>query len=94
MRVRLEDVVHEMEDIDLLLHIVVNLPTSYDTVVEIVQDDFNNGSLTLEVLRTKLNAKFKRLHKVSERNEEKGLYIAYKKGSIKCKLQVLWKVRA
>ena len=50
LRVRLTDVGHKMEDVDFLLHIVVNLPASYDTVVEIVQDGLKDGSLTLEIL--------------------------------------------
>ena len=64
---------------------MIILPASYDTVVEIVQDDLKNGSLTLEVLRNKLSAKFKRLHKDSEQDEEMGLFLVHKKGTRKCK---------
>ena len=85
LKVRLQDVNHKMEDMDLLLHIVVNIPASYNTVVEIVQDNLKNGSLTLETLRSKLNIKFKRLHKDSKQDEEKGLSLVDRKSLIKCK---------
>ena len=84
-RVRLEDTGHKIEDVDFLLHIVVNLPASYDTVVEIVQDGLKDGSLSLDTVQTKLKAKFKRLQKMTDIHEEKGLFHADKSDSMKCK---------
>ena len=84
LRVRLADVGHKIEDMEFLLHIVVNLPARYDTVVEIVQDGLKDGSLTLEILRAKLKAKFKCLKNFMDTDEEKGLSIVDRKSLTKC----------
>ena len=63
---------------------MVNLPACYDTVVAIFQDGLKDGSLYLDTLRTKLRAKFKRLQKVADTDEEKVLLHADNKYSMKC----------
>ena len=45
---------------DLILHILNNLPKTYETTEEICEDDLTRGILTFETLRERLRAKFRR----------------------------------
>ena len=49
-----------ISDDDLLLHILCILPEEYDNTIEIAEKDMASGSLTVEDLKVRLNARYKR----------------------------------
>ena len=49
-----------ISDDDLLLHILCSLPEEYDNTIEIAEKDMASGSLTVEDLKARLNARYKR----------------------------------
>ena len=50
----------DISEDDLILHILNNLPKTYETTEEICEDDLTRGILTFESLRERLRAKFRR----------------------------------
>ena len=61
-----------MDDNDLIIHILYNMPKEYDMVVEQLEDDLQakgSNKLMLEQVRDKLCLKFQRL-KINRDNED------------------------
>ena len=65
-RRRLITLGHKMDDDDILIHILNNLPTEYETVIEISEEDLTLGKLTLQVLKQRTRARYARLSKKSD----------------------------
>jgi hypothetical protein len=72
----------EITEDDLILHILNNLPKTYETTEEICEDDLTRGVLTFENLRERLRAKFRR-NKMSDsiKRDEVALYAKQFKGT-------------
>ena len=62
-----------MSEMDLILHIMCNVPQEYNTEIKICDEGIKNGSLTIKELRRKLNARYKRLQARDGNEDEKGL---------------------
>ena len=71
VRARLKKMNHTITDDDVLIHIVNNLPKEYDELVERLEEKIgaDQDELTIDELRTKLNAKFRRLQLRSGRRK-------------------------
>ena len=66
MRQRLRNMKATISDDDLIIHILNNLPTEYNTIVEQLEDAISStgdDKLTLERVRDKLRIKFQRIKK-------------------------------
>jgi len=63
MKRKLEIMGSPMSELDLIVHILHNLPTEYENTVEILENELENDSLDLEKLQDKLRSKFERLNK-------------------------------
>jgi len=57
---------------DLMMHILGNLPSDYDTLVPNLRKDLNAGTLTIEQIRTDLNAHYKKIGKRKDDAEYEG----------------------
>ena len=72
----------EITEDDLILHILNNLPKTYETTEEICEDDLTRGVLTFENLRERLRVKFRR-NKMNDymKRDEVALYAKQFKGT-------------
>ena len=70
-----------MSDLDFMLHIVSNLPSCYDTIVDMCQKDLRQDTLTIKSLSQDLITKFKQMNKDEDYTalaaSEGGRYIKY-----------------
>jgi gag-polypeptide of LTR copia-type len=73
LRRRLEVMDAKMDDVDMVVHIINNLPAEYDTMVETLEGELDLGSLTLGKLKERLRAKYVRIKKSDGDVEEKAL---------------------
>ena len=48
LRRRLEVMGSAMDDLDMVVHVLNNLPSEYDTMIETLESDFDSGNLTME----------------------------------------------
>lgn len=62
-----------VNEMDMILHIISNLPDAYDTTVEICDKKLREGTLNLKELLLKLRMKFKRTNKGQVNQGEKAL---------------------
>ena len=62
----------DMSDIDFITHVLQNLPEEYEVVVESLESRLEDTTKKLEIeeVRTKLNARFARMSKQKEKNED------------------------
>lgn len=51
-------------DDDLMAHALNNLPSDYDAITDGLERQFNEGKLTLDILREKLQSRYKRLAQI------------------------------
>jgi hypothetical protein len=62
MNRRLEGMGYKMSEMEIIVHILNNLPREYESVVEQVEADLDNGlTVYLDKVRNKLRAKFVRI---------------------------------
>ena len=69
-RRRLKTLGTNMEDEDVILHILNNLPKEYETVVELCEEDLSRGNVNLNVVKERIRARYNRLQKVNENSDE------------------------
>jgi gag-polypeptide of LTR copia-type len=50
-----------VEDTDMMLHILNNLPKEYETIVDWVTKELSNKTLTLESIQENLQEKYERM---------------------------------
>jgi len=76
---------------DMMLHILNHLPTTFETTVEICEDDLTKGTLTLEILRERLRTKY-RCMKMNDsvKTDSVVLYTRQFKGMCKVCLRKNW----
>jgi hypothetical protein len=52
-----------MSDMDLMIHILQNLPNEYETTLELLENDLENKVASLDQIKEKLRSKFEWLGK-------------------------------
>jgi DNA-binding ferritin-like protein (Dps family) len=52
-----------ISDEDVILHILNNIPKEYATTIEICEEDLTGSQLTLQLLKDRIRAKFRRIQK-------------------------------
>jgi hypothetical protein len=74
LRQRLKGMGHQMTDLDVVIHILNNLPKEYESVVESLETDIDNDiHVDIEQVTAKLQAKYKRFTRLKPtRGLEKG----------------------
>ena len=74
LRIRIEQQGSKMEDVDLMIHILNNMPKEYEISQAKLEDRLNDDidPLTIEEIRTELNLRFQRMNikKVVDEDEE------------------------
>jgi hypothetical protein len=64
LRRKLEAMNHQMTDLDMIIHILNNLPSEYESVIESLETDLDDNLLVnLEKVRAKLRAKYLRIQR-------------------------------
>ena len=63
MKRRLQILGHQMSEMDLIIHILQNLPKEYETTLELLENDLENDVATLDRVKEKLRTKFERLQR-------------------------------
>ena len=71
----------DMSEVDLIIHILSNLPEEYEVAVSELEEKLKNTSdpLTMETVREKLNSRYERMAKNAESKEEEKAFAAWKK---------------
>jgi len=69
-RRRLKTLGTTIEDDDMILHILNNLPREYETVVELCEDDLSQGTVNLQTVKERVRARYHRLQKANESMDE------------------------
>jgi hypothetical protein len=62
-RRRLKTLGATIEDDDIILHILNNLPKEYETVVELCEEDLSRGNVNLQTVKERIRARYTRLQK-------------------------------
>ena len=81
---RLNDMKYQVSDNHLMIHILLNLPEEYDTLVETMEKELNNSTdpLTIEGMKERLHAKWERMNRRNgddnddDENNEEALFMA------------------
>ena len=81
-RFLLKEMKAPVSEIDMLIHIVTNIPEEYETIVDMHQGRIGASTdpLSVDELRELLNEKFGRLNKSKKSGEEKALFAGKFKG--------------
>lgn len=71
----------DMSEVDLIIHILSNLPEEYEVAVSELEEKLKNTStpLSIETVREKLNSRYERMTKNAEAKEEEKALAAFKK---------------
>ena len=71
----------DMSEVDLIIHILSNLPEEYEVAVSELEEKLKNTSspLDMETVREKLNTRYQRITKHTEDREEEKALAAFKK---------------
>ena len=71
----------DMSEVDLIIHILSNLPEEYEVAVSELEEKLKNTyrPLSMETVREKLNSRFERITKNAEAKEEEKALAAFKK---------------
>ena len=62
----------EMTDMDFIIHVLGNLPEEYEVAIQSLEERLEDTSPKLEIeeVRMKLNARFVRINRQKEKNED------------------------
>ena len=85
LRRRLEVMGNKMEDIDVIIHIINNLPKDYETMIEAMDSELDSNSMTMDRLKERIRAKYRRMQNNEVTTEEKALVTTQYKGNKKFK---------
>ena len=77
MRRKLQILGSSMSDMDLMIHILHNLPNEYETTLELLENDLENEVASLDRIKEKLRTKFERMGK--SRNPMDGALVSSSK---------------
>ena len=67
---RLQIMKSNIDEEDLMLQILNNLPREYETVIELCDEELTKGNLTLATLKTCIRTRYQRIVKNKEESEE------------------------
>ena len=70
IRRRLQIMKSNIDKEDLMLQILNNLPRKHETVIELCKEELTKGTLTLAILKTRIQARYKRIVKNKEESDE------------------------
>ena len=70
LRRRLKILGHKVSKMDLIIHIMNNLPQEYETTIEFIENELETEIAMLERVKEKLRTKFERLNKSMNENEK------------------------
>jgi gag-polypeptide of LTR copia-type len=74
MKRKLEILGNKMSEMDLIIHILHNLPDEYETTIEILETESEMDEATLERVKEKLRSRYEKINKGSTMNE-KALFV-------------------
>jgi len=60
----------DINDEDLMLHILNHLPKAYETTVQLCEEDISNNQLTLKSLKDRIRARYTRIQKEQEDSDD------------------------
>jgi len=69
-RRRLKTLGSTIEDDDMILHILNNLPKEYETVVELCEEDLSRGNINLQTVKERIRARYTRLQKANDNSDD------------------------
>ena len=77
----------KISDIDSIIHILGNLPEEYEVAIESLEERLEDTSnkLSIEEVRTKLNARFARINKKKEKTKDELGFQALEKKKPTCR---------
>jgi gag-polypeptide of LTR copia-type len=70
LRRRLELLGHKISEMDLIIHIIHNLPREYETTIEFIENELEMDTASLDRVRERLRSKFERISKTFKENEK------------------------
>jgi gag-polypeptide of LTR copia-type len=70
LRRRLEILGHKISEMDLIIHIIHNLPSEYETNIEFIENELEMDTGSLDRVRERLRSKFERICKTFKENEK------------------------
>jgi gag-polypeptide of LTR copia-type len=70
LRRRLEILGHKISEMDLIIHIIHNLPSEYETTIEFIENELEMDTGSLDRVRERLRSKFERICKTFKENEK------------------------
>ena len=73
------DISSKMSDMDFIIHILTNLPEEHEVAVDALEEKMQDKSnpLSIETVRSKLNARFDRLSVKQEKTKEEKAFTSY-----------------
>ena len=71
----------DMTDVDIIVHVLSNLPEDYEVQVNELEEKLQDTSVTLAIkdVRSKLNSRYARMQKNEESREEEKALVAFRK---------------
>ena len=77
----------EMTDMDFIIHVLGNLPEEHEVAIQSLEERLEDTSnkLGIEEVRTKLNARFARINRQKEKNEDELEFQAVERRFPPCK---------
>jgi gag-polypeptide of LTR copia-type len=70
LRRRLEILGHKISEMDLIIHIIHNLPREYETTIEFIENELEMDTASLDRVRERLRSKFERISKTFKENKK------------------------
>ena len=64
---------HSISDIDLIIHILHNLPEEYENTIELLENDLENELASLDRVKEKLRGNFEKIQR--ERISQDGAFV-------------------
>ena len=83
---RLQIMKSNIDEEDLMLQILNNLPKEYETVIELCEEELTKGTLTLATLKTRIWAIYKRIVKDKEESDKNVTLFSQKQFKVACKV--------
>jgi hypothetical protein len=94
LRQRLKTLGVQVDDEDLVIHILNNLPSEYDSLVEAIEEDLNKGAadeVTVKRVRERIRARFRRMkQRQSESSGQDEIALFAKSNKFKGRCLFVW----
>jgi hypothetical protein len=69
LRQRLIILVHPINEMDFIIHIMLDLPEEYKNTIKFIQNELEDGKILIEKVKEYLRMKFERLNTLAAKNE-------------------------